>query len=105
MRTQALLIEILLSGFFAIACFRARVQTSDIRGLAPRKLFKLIGRIERLRITRWQWSSMVLLLVIVRLQQGSPVIAEMTALMQFLLFLALPVQRQSEESAVSNRSL
>ena len=49
MGTQALLVEVLLSAFFAIACFRARAESSDVRGLAPQRLFVLTDRIERLR--------------------------------------------------------
>ena len=60
MGTQALLVEVLLSSFFAIACFRARSGSSDVRGLAPKRLFVLTDRIERLRISRWQWCSMVI---------------------------------------------
>jgi hypothetical protein len=37
---------------------------------------------------------MVLLLVLVRLQMQAPIVAELTALAQFLVFLALPTRRQ-----------
>lgn len=90
MGTQALLVELLLSGFFAVACFRARAEAPSTRGLAPQRLFVLTGRLERLRRTRWQWCAMVLLLVLVRLQVGSPMVVELTALTQFIVFLALP---------------
>jgi hypothetical protein len=98
MNTQALLIETLLAGFFAIACFRARSQSHDIRGVAPRKLFVLLDRLQRLRMTRWQWCSMVLLLVVTRYQHGQPLIAEFTALAQFILFLALPSAKVTAQS-------
>jgi hypothetical protein len=91
MSTQALLMEMLISGFFAIACFRARAGEFDLHGLTPRAVFGLIDRIERLRRTRWQWCTIVLLLVIVRTQKGTPFLAELTALVLFVLFLALPV--------------
>ena len=97
MGTQALLVEFLLSAFFAIACFRARAESTDIRGLAPQRLFTLTDRIERLRRSRWQWCSMVVLLIFVRMQSGAPMIAEFTVLAQFILFLALPTQRQLRE--------
>ena len=93
MGTQALLVEVLLSAFFAIACFRARAEFSDIRGLAPQRLFLLKNRIDRLRISRWQWCAMVMLLIIVRMQRGAPMVAELTVLLQFILFLALPTQK------------
>ena len=91
MKTQAILIEVLLAGFFAVACFKARASM-DIR-VASREIFVLTDRIERLRRTRWQWCSMVLLLVLVRLQQGAPLLAEVTALAQFVVFLALPAAK------------
>ncbi len=92
MGTQALLVEVLLAGFFAIACFRARAESSDMQGLAPKKLFCLTNLFERLRVSRWQWCAMVGLLVVVLLQRGIPMVAELTVLAQFLVFLALPTQ-------------
>ena len=93
MNTQALLTEVLLSGFFATACFRARAESPGVQGFAPQRLFVLTNRLERLRRTRWQWFAMVLLLVLVRLQFGTPLVAELTALAQFIVFLALPSQK------------
>lgn len=90
MGTEALLVEILLSGFFAVACLRARAEAPSIRGLAPKRLFALTGRLERLRRSRWQWFSMVLLLVLMRVQIGTPLMAELTVAAQFIAFLALP---------------
>lgn len=93
MGTQGLLVGFLLSAFFAIACFRARGESPGIRGLAPQRLFVLTHRLERLRRTRWQWFAMVLLLVLVRLQLGAPIVVELTAVVQFIVFLALPSQK------------
>lgn len=90
MGTQALLIEFLISGFFAVACFRARAVAPDSLAVTPRALFGLTDRLERLRRSRWQWFSIVLLLVVVRMQRGTPLVAELTALAQFMVFLALP---------------
>ena len=72
MSIQAVLVEILLSGFFAIACFRARAETPSTNGLAPQRLFMLTDRIERLKSSRWQWFAMVLLLFVMRKQMGTP---------------------------------
>lgn len=91
MSTQALMIELLMAGFFAVACFRARAITSpDLAGIAPRALFGLTGRLERLRRSRWQWFCMVLLLALVRFQLATPLVAELTAAAEFIVFLALP---------------
>ncbi len=98
MGTQALLVEVLLSTFFAVACFRARADSPGLHDFAPQRLFVLTDRLERLRRTRWQWFAMVLLLVLVRLQLGTPVVAELTALTQFIVFLALPSQKAATEA-------
>ena len=95
MGQQAILIELLLSGFFAIACFRSRAGAADLSGLAPQRLFMLTNRLERLRRSRWQWCAMVFLLMVVRMQRGTPMIAELTVLVQFLVFLALPSEGSS----------
>ena len=93
MTNQALLVEVLLSAFFAIACFRARAEEPSLSALAPQKLFVLTDRVERLRRSRWQWFAMVLLLVVVRMQTGTPLMAELTVLAQFALFLILPAYK------------
>ena len=98
MSTQALLLELLISGFFAVACFRARATSFNSLKVTPRALFALSDRLERLRRSRWQWASMAALLVIVRVQWVVPIIAELTALALFILFLSLPTRKASLEA-------
>jgi hypothetical protein len=98
MGTQALLVELLLSAFFAIACFRARAEEPSMLGLAPQRIFMLTDRLERLRRSRWQWFGMVLVLVMVRMQVGAPMMAELTVLAQFILFLALPTHKPAAQA-------
>ena len=86
-----MLLELLLSGFFAVACFKAR--PADAHEVKLKSLLFLSDRLERLRRTRWQWCSMVLLLVFSRMQMQTPIVAELTGLAQFLVFLALPTQK------------
>ena len=105
MNTQALLVEILLSAFFAIACFRARADSHDVNGLAPQRLFVLTDRLERLKRSRWQWFAMVLLLFVMRKQIGAPLLAELTVLAQFIVFLALPSQKSSMQAHVRQKPL
>jgi len=93
-----ILIEILLSGFFAIACFRSRAEVPSISGLTPQRIFALSDRIERMRRSRWQWFAIVLLLVVTRLQLHAPIVAELTVLVQFIVFLALPTYRPAREA-------
>jgi hypothetical protein len=102
---QALLTEILLSGFFAVACFRARGEAPSVNGLAPQRLFVLTDRLERLKRSRWQWFAMVLLLFVMRKQIGAPLLAELTALAEFIVFLALPSQKSSMQAHVRQKPL
>ncbi len=105
MNTQALLLELLVSGFFAIACFKARAAADPGPiALRPRDLFRLTDRVERLSRSRWQWFTMVGLLILVRLQMGVPLVVELTAAAQFVVFLALPVAKKSKSSSGSKET-
>jgi hypothetical protein len=97
MNTQGLFVEVLLSGFFAIACFRSRAESPGILSFAPQRIFGLTDRLERLRRSRWQWFAMVLMLVVARFQMRAPIIAELTVLTQFIVFIALPTHKPARE--------
>lgn len=96
MNEKALFLELLISGFFAIACFKARGAEPGQIALRPRDLLRLTDRVERMSRSRWQWFAMVGILVLVRLQTGVPMVVELTALAQLIVFLALPVAKQSQ---------
>lgn len=105
MNTQALLLELLVSGFFAIACFKARAAVDPGQiALRPRDFLRLTDRVERLSRSRWQWFAMVGILILVRMQAGVPLFVELTAALQFVIFLALPVARQDKSSDSSGES-
>jgi hypothetical protein len=89
---ETVLLELLISGFFAVACIRACVPASPGGKLALSDVFRFPGRLERLRRTRWQWFSMVALLLIFRLQAGLPLIPELIVAVEFVVFMALPVR-------------
>lgn len=101
MNTKALLLELLLSGFFAIACFRARGGAVGKVTAKPRDFLRLKDRLERLSLTRWQWFAMVLVVIFVRLQSGAPLMVELTVGLQFVIFLALPAQKQHKGLAAN----
>ena len=89
---QAMLLELLVSGFFAIACFKARAaREPGALAMSPRDFLRLTDRLDRLSRTRYQWVAMVAILILVRMQVGVPLAVELTAAAQFILFLALPV--------------
>jgi len=82
----------ILAGFFAVACIRACVPADPGGKLSFADLIRFPGRIERLQRSRWQWFSMVALLLIIRLQMGLPFVLEIITAVQFLIFLAVPTK-------------
>jgi hypothetical protein len=90
MTERDILAEMILAGFFAVACIRACVRATPGGRLRFSDLLRLPGRMERLSRSRWQWFSMVALLLVIRLQVGLPFVLEIIVAFQFLLFLALP---------------
>ncbi len=99
MNWRTSLIELMLAGFFAIACIRAHGPFAVGRKVSLGDLFRLSDRIERLRRSRWQWFSMVLLMLIIRLQGQLPLMLEVMVAVQFVVFLALPVQVRARTMA------
>jgi hypothetical protein len=87
------LLELLLAGFFAIACFRSRAPLRAGEKPGFLKLFRLSGRIERLRRSRWQWFSIVAIMLVLRLQHQLPPAIELMVGLMFLIFLVLPVRQ------------
>jgi hypothetical protein len=106
---QVILLGMLLGGFFAVACLRASTPQEGGK-FVLRNLFFFPDRIERLRRTRWQWSSMVLLMLVLRLQHMLPLTLEAMAALQFIAFLAAPTRaaglpgtrRRGDGAAVAN---
>lgn len=87
---RTLLLELLLGGFFAVACVKSWGPSVPEGKLGFGDLMRFPDRIERLRRSRWQWFSMVALLLILRLQHQLPLILEVTVLLQFIMFTAMP---------------
>lgn len=90
-----LLFELLISGFFAVACIRACVPAKPDGRLTFSDLFRFPGRLERLQRSRWQWFSMVALLLILRLQAGLPLVLEVLVAAEFAIFVAVPVRAKT----------
>lgn len=97
MGERVILVEMILAGFFAVACIRACVPAAADGRLRFSDLWRLPGRIERLRRSRWQWFSMVALLLVIRLQIGLPFVLEAIVPVEFLIFLALPTRVHVEK--------
>ncbi|HXQ28279.1 MAG TPA: hypothetical protein VN848_03330 [Gemmatimonadales bacterium] len=89
MDSKGTLIALLLAGFFAVGCLRAR-EPAVAGVLTSGDLFRLPGRWERLRRSRWQWFSMVGIMLVLRLQQQLPAAIEVMVAVEFGLFLAIP---------------
>jgi hypothetical protein len=94
MNWQVMLVEVILAGFFAVACIRACVPAAPEYRLSFANFFRFPGRIERLRRSRWQWFSMVALLLVLRLQAALPSVLEVIVAVEFLIFLALPTRAE-----------
>ncbi len=101
MNQQTILLELLLGGFFAVACLKTCVPSASEGMLRFTNFLRLPGRMERLRRSRWQWFSMVALLLVVRMQRGAPLVLELTVALQFLVFLALPVRAEAKAAALA----
>ncbi len=102
MNVRTVLLELLLSGFFAVACLRACLPAAagarnGFGGFAM-ALLGMPGRIERLRRSRWQWFAMVSLMIVLRLQQQLPLVLELMAAFQFLVFMALPTRNAARRA-------
>jgi hypothetical protein len=104
MNLPMMLVEAILAGFFAVACLRACVPVAPGDKLTFSRLLRFPGRIERLRRSRWQWFSMVALLLVVRLQAGLPLVLEIFVAVEFLIFMALPTRVETADEKKS-RSL
>lgn len=95
MNERTTLVELILAGFFAIACIRTCIPPNPGAKLDFLGMFRFPGRIERLRRSRWQWFSMVALLLVIRLQLGTPLVLEVMVALQFLIFLSLPTSAEA----------
>ena len=91
MNWKITLVELLLAGFFAVACVRAGGKLSLERKRTLSDFFRLSNRIERLRRSRWQWFSMVAVMLVLRTQNQLPPAIEIMVALLFVIFLALPV--------------
>jgi hypothetical protein len=92
MNLPIMLVEMILAGFFAVACLRACVPSNPGGRLRFSDLLRFPGRIERLQRSRWQWFSMVALLLVIRYQTGLPLVLEVIVAVEFVVFLAVPVR-------------
>jgi len=92
MNGKTILIELLLAGFFAVACLKAREPAARGLPVTLGDLFRMPSRLERLRRSRWQWFAMVAFMLVLRLQEQLPLTIEAMVALQLVLFLALPVR-------------
>ena len=99
MNRDTILVELILGGFFAIACIKACIPSDPGGKLSLGSLFRFPGRIERLRRSRWQWFSMVALMLVIRLQKGAPLVLEVMIALQFLIFFVFPTTAEATREA------
>src|SRR5258708_34364742 len=89
------LVEVILAGFFAVACIRACVPANPNGKLAFSDLFRFPGRLARLRGSRWQWVSVVGVLLVIRLQMGLPLLLEAIVAVECLSFMSPPTKGET----------
>ena len=63
-----------------------------VNGSRSANLFRFPDRLDRLRRSRWQWFSIVALMLVLRLQDQLPLVLEIMVAVEFAVFLALPVR-------------
>ena len=86
------LIELLLAGFFAVVCIRARAPQGSNQKASFGSLFRPSNRLERLRRTRWQWLSMMAIMLALRVQHELPPVVEIMVASLFLLLVVFPIR-------------
>ena len=92
MSERTIFLELLLAGFFAVACIRACAPATPKNKFDFGSLLRFPGRVERLRRSRWQWFSMVAIMLVLRVQHQLPPAVEIMVGMMFLIFLVCPVR-------------
>jgi hypothetical protein len=92
MDTRTILMELLFAGFFAVAVVRAHEPATPGGPSSLADFFRLSGRWERLRRSRWQWFALVAFMLVLRLQQQLPLVLEAMVVLQFAVFMAMPSQ-------------
>ena len=80
--------EFLLIGAIAVACFAAPARRATVLGFS--------ARLDRLRRSRWQWLSIVAIMLVLRLQHTFSPALELTIGLLFLILLALPARQVVE---------
>jgi hypothetical protein len=95
MFSKDVLFELLLTGFFGLACLRAQIAHESDVPASLANMFRFRGRIERLRRSRVQWISILALLILARVQWSLSLSVELLAALMFVGFLALPTARQA----------
>ncbi len=77
--------EFLLVGAITVACFAAPARRASLFGLS--------ARLDRLKRSRWQWLSIVAVMLILRLQRIFPPAVELTIGLLFLILLSFPARQ------------
>ncbi|HKR85280.1 MAG TPA: hypothetical protein VJS37_14070 [Terriglobales bacterium] len=80
------------ASFFAPGYIRAHAG-SEPRPKTPRlDFFRKSGRLKRLRRSRWQWLTIVAIILVLRVQHQLPPAVEIMVGMMLLIFLVAPVK-------------
>src|SRR5260370_34236697 len=89
MSGKLMLAELLLAGFFAIACIRAHGPVATGERITFGELFRFPDRLDRLRRSRLQGVSVVALMLVLRLQEVFPLCLEVMVDLEVAVVLTL----------------
>lgn len=87
------LVEVLIAGFFGIACFWAPSVNSAAKNRLFASVAQLLSWLDSLRRERWQWLTVIGTMLGLRLQHQLPPVIELMVGVTFLILLAFPLRQ------------
>ena len=85
-------VEVLVTGFFGIACFWVPTASSAANTRLFAWAVRWSLRLDSLRRSRWQWLTMVGTMLGLRIQHQLPPAIEFMVGLTFLILLAFPLR-------------
>lgn len=86
-------LEVLIAGFFGVACFWSPTVNSAARNKLFAWIAQLSLRLDLLRRERWQWLTVIGTMLGLRLQHQLPPVIEVMVGLTFLILLAFPLRQ------------
>jgi hypothetical protein len=87
------ILELLVAGFFGIACFWAPTRSNAGTNALFAWIARLSLRVDLLRRSRWQWLTVIGTMLGLRIQHQLPPAVELMVGLTFLILLAFPLRQ------------